>query len=99
MKSRTLHRKLNILKLLYDTTLRLTAAQFKISNANQYLIALEEAKLIKRIEVPREGTTPYKIGFVDSATRKKAKEYLVKHSFLNVATPLHIVSFEDETQG
>jgi nitrate/nitrite-specific signal transduction histidine kinase len=55
MKSRTLHRKLNILKLLYDTNLRLTAAQFKISNANQYLRALEKAKLIKRIEVPREG--------------------------------------------
>lgn len=99
MKSRALHHKLNILKLLYDTTLRLTAAQFKISNANQYLIALEEAKLIKRIVVPREGTTPYKIGFVDSSTRKKAKEFLVKHSFLNVATPLHIVSFEDEAQG
>jgi len=82
--------------MLYDTNLRLTASQFKISNANQYLIALEEAKLIKRIEIPREGTTPYKVGFVDNGTRKKAKEYLVKHSFLNVATPLHIVSFEDE---
>ncbi len=99
MKSRTLHRKLNILKLLYDTNLRLTAAQFKISNANQYLRALEKAKLIKRIEVPREGTTHFKIGFVDSGTRKKAKEYLVKHSFLNVPTPLHIVSFKDEAQG
>ncbi|MEA2100874.1 MAG: hypothetical protein U9P72_12180 [Campylobacterota bacterium] len=92
MNSRTLHHKLSILKLLYDTGMRVTASQLSISNANQYLIPLEELKLISRVEVPRENSSPYKVGFVDATTRKKAKEFLQKHNRLNGETPFKILN-------
>jgi len=92
MNSLSLKHKLNILKVLFDTDLRLTALQFSISNANQYLKPLEDMKLIKRVEIPRVGKSPFKIGYVDDDTRLKAKEYLIKYNRLNSPTPLHIVS-------
>ncbi|MCD4668307.1 MAG: hypothetical protein K8R44_06950 [Sulfurimonas sp.] len=102
MSNLSLHHKLTILKLLYDTNLRITASQLKISNANQYLIPLEEAKLIIRVEVPRENSSPYKVGFVDYRTRKKAKEFLKSHGMLNYQTPFHVLNFDyiqDESKG
>ncbi len=94
MNTQALNHKLNILKLLYDTGLRVTASQLIISNANQYLIPLEEAKLISRVEVPRENSSPYKVGFVNRDTRKKAKEYLEKYNMLNRETPFNILNFK-----
>lgn len=96
MENRKLHHKLKILKLLYDTGLRVTASQLKISNANQYLGSLEKSGLISRVEVPRENSTSYKVGFVDRKTRKKAKEFLEKHKKLNAQTPLQILNFDYE---
>ena len=94
-----LQHKLNILKLLYDTGLRVTASQLNISNANQYFIPLKYAGLISRDEVPREKSTPYKVGFVDDRTREKAKEFLEKHNKLNAQTPLNILHSQNEAQG
>jgi hypothetical protein len=93
MRTKSLTHKLNILKVLLDTNMRLTASQFNISNANQYLIPLEELKLIKRVEVPRDNCSPFKVGFIDKDTKLKAIEYLSKHNELNTPTPLHIINF------
>lgn len=92
--TKTLQHKLNILKLLYDTNLKITASQLKISNANQYFNQLEEMGLIKRLEISRVGISSFKVGFVDQDTKEKAKEYLDKHGKLNSITPLHIISFK-----
>lgn len=92
--TKTLQHKLNILKLLYDTNLKITASQLKISNANQYFNQLEEMGLIKRLEISRVGISSFKVGFVDQDTKEKAKEYLDKHGKLNSITPLHIINFK-----
>lgn len=92
MKNQKLTHNLNILKVLYDTDMRLTASQLHISNANQNFIDLEEMKLIKRVEVPRVGKSPFKVGYVDDDTREKAEQYLNKYNMKNSNTPLHIVS-------
>lgn len=94
--NKALHHKLNILKLLYDTRMRITASQLSISNANQYFIPLEEMKLIKRVSIARENSTPYKVGYVDYQTKEKAKEYLKKHNKLNTETPFQILNLEIE---
>lgn len=99
MNDRTLHHKLSILKLLYDTGLRVTASQLNISNANQYFIPLEELGLISRVKVPRENSTPYKVGFVDNKTRKKAKEFLEKYNKLNAQTPFSILHIDDKSDS
>lgn len=96
--SRALQHKLNILKLLYDTGLRITASQLKISNANQYFIPLEELNLIKRVEIPRENTSSYKVGYVDFQTKEKAKEYLKKHNRLDSETPFQILNLNKKTK-
>lgn len=93
---RALQHKLNILKLLYDTGMRITASQLSISNANQYFIPLEEMKLIKRVSIQRENSTPYKVGFIDTQTKEKAKEYLKKHNKLNTETPFQILNLKNE---
>lgn len=68
--------KYSILKSLYNTELQLTAADFNISNANQYLIELEEQGLITRYEVKRDGMSSFKINYVNRGQREKAKKYL-----------------------
>lgn len=83
---------LKILKVLFDTRERLTASQIGLSNANQYLGKLEKQELIKRIEIPREGNTPFKVGFVDDDTRDKAENYLKSRNYLNVKTPIEILN-------
>ena len=92
MNNQKLTHSINILKVLYDTDMRLTASQIHISNANQNFIDLEEMKLIKRVKVPRVGKRPFKVGYVDDDTRLKAEQYLKKHNMLNTKTPLHIVN-------
>ncbi len=99
MENLKLRYKLSILKLLYDTGLRVTASQLSISNANQYFRPLEVQELINRVEVPRENSTPYKVGFVDRKTRKKAKEFLEKHNMLNAKTPFNILHLDDKSNN
>ncbi len=70
------NRKLQILKKLYETNLRLTATDFRISNANQFLIELESQKLIERYWVRNEEETPFKLAYVSDETREKAMKYL-----------------------
>jgi len=70
------NRKITILKKLYTTGLHLTATDFKISNANQFLIELENQKLIERYWVKDEGITPFKLAYVSDDTREKAEKYL-----------------------
>ena len=92
MSNRELTHILNILKLLYDeVNLKVTSSDLRIANANQYLVPLEEMKLISRVSVPRENSCPFKVAFIDSTTRKKAKEYLEKYNMLNKDTPFHIL--------
>ena len=69
-------RKLNILQTLYSTKLHLTATDFKISNANQYLGELESQRLIERYWVKNEGDTPFKLAYVSDDTRERAEKYL-----------------------
>jgi len=68
--------KRNILQTLYNTRLHLTATDFRISNANQFLIELESQELIERYWVRNEGETPFKLAYVSDATKDKAKKYL-----------------------
>ena len=70
------NRKLQILNRLYETGLRLTASDFRISNANQYLEELESQGLVIRYWVRNEGETPFKLAYVSDETREKATKYL-----------------------
>lgn len=84
--------KQKILKVLFDTKIQLTASQIGISNANQHLIDLENQKLIKRVDVPREKGSPFKIGYVDNDTRLKAEDYLKRFNLISLPTPMEIVN-------
>lgn len=89
-----------ILKVMYDTGKKLTASDFIISNANQYLVTLERNNLIERKTVSKEhGNTTYKIGYVSSRTRKKARKYLIEHNMLNSKTPLNILNIDLQKGG
>lgn len=55
---------------------QVTATDFKISNANQYLIILEKLKLITRVW--NESRTFKTSFFKDEAQRQKATEYITK---------------------
>lgn len=69
-------RKITILQTLYETGLHLTAADFNISNANQFLGQLESQELVKRYWVREEGIKPFKLAYVSNENMTKAKKYL-----------------------
>ena len=77
METKKLTHKYNILKILYDTGLKLTATDFSyVSNANQYFVELENQGLITSELIPnsKSGT---KIRFVSEEQRVKVKKYLL----------------------
>lgn len=82
-------RKLQILKYLVDTKEHITAAQISVSNANQYLISLEEMKLVKRHKI---NNSICKFAYVDNETEQKAQEYLKRFNFLAAPTPMGILN-------
>lgn len=74
MKTNT--HKYNILKILYDTRLKLTATDFAyISNSNQYFVELENQNLISS-EWAYKGKTKVKLRFIKQKQISKVKTYL-----------------------
>lgn len=82
METQKLTRKYNILKILYDTGLKLTATDFSyVSNANQYFVELENQDLLTS-EWGIKGKQKVKLRFVSKKQREKAKKYLESYSKL-----------------
>jgi len=74
MKNNT--HKLNILKVLFDTKLKLTATDFSyVSNANQYFVELENQGLITS-EWSYKGKAKVKKRFIAPSQRIKAKRFI-----------------------
>lgn len=73
-------KKLQILKILYDTGSKLTATDFKMSNANQYLCTLEGMRLIEREWYKPPKGASFKLAFISVKTRTKAQKYLKLNS-------------------
>lgn len=68
--------KYTILEKLYKTGLKLTATDFHyISNANQFMVELENQNLITS-EWGVKGEARVKLRFVNSKQMKRAKAYL-----------------------
>ena len=76
METQKLTHKYNILKILFETGLKLTATDFSyVSNANQYFVELENQGLINS-EWGKKGKSKVKLRFVSKKQREKAKKYL-----------------------
>lgn len=89
MKNQSHTIKLQILKVLYDTKMQLTASQFSKSNANQYLGPLADMGLIKRHKI---NNSKCKFAYVDNDTRLKAEDYLKRYNLISLPTPMEIVN-------
>jgi len=82
METQKLTHKYNILKILYDTGLKLTATDFSyVSNANQYFVELENQDLLTS-EWGIKGKQKVKLRFTAKKQKDKAKKYLDSYSKL-----------------
>lgn len=80
METQKLTHKCSILKILFDTELKLTATDFSfISNANQYFVELENQGLISS-EWGTKGKAKVKLRFVSKKQKDQAKKYLDSYS-------------------
>ena len=68
--------KHTILKKLYDTGLHLTATDFYVSNANQFLCELESQELIKRYKMKRKNMSPFKLAYIPDEFKERVEKYL-----------------------
>jgi len=68
--------KYNLLKKLYDASLKLTATDFShISNANQYFVELEQQGLITS-EWGKKGESRVKLRFITAEQKERVERYL-----------------------
>lgn len=97
METQKLTHKYNILKILYNTGLKLTATDFSyVSNANQYFVELENQGLISS-EWGTKGKSKVKLRFVSKKQRENAKKYLDSYSKLqNLKSAKNGQSVKDE---